>query len=94
MAEFINSKVKKIAIGDSIFKMKTEDDEKKLKGYQYDSLIYRYIRAREQMAEYEYLRDRQSNISNHTEWTVYRQRANSDIMRFMQILEEVIGEHE
>ena len=69
-------------------------DEKKLKGYQYDSLIYRYIRAREQMAEYEYLRDKQSNISNHTEWTVYRQRANRDIMRFVQILDEVIGEHE
>ena len=94
MAEFINSKIKKIAIGDSIFKIKTENDEKKLKGYQYDSLIYRYIRAREQMAEYEFLRDEQSNVSNHTEWTVYRQRANRDIMRFIQILEEVIGEHE
>ena len=70
------------------------NNEKKLKGYQYDSLIYRYIRAREQMAEYEYLRDKQSNVSNHTEWTVYRQRANRDIMRFVQILDEVIGEHE
>jgi len=46
------------------------------------------------MAEYEYLRDKQSNVSNHTEWTVYRQRANRDIMRFVQILDEVIGEHE
>ena len=46
------------------------------------------------MAEYEYLRDKQSNVSNHTEWTVYRQRANRDIMRFVQILNEVIGEHE
>ena len=69
-------------------------DEKKLKGYQYDSLAYRYIRAREAMAEYEYLRDRQSNISNHIEWTKYRQRANRDIMRFIQILNEVMGEHE
>ncbi|MBO6272960.1 hypothetical protein J6O48_09325 [bacterium] len=45
------------------------------------------------MAEYEYLRDRQSNVSNHTEWATYRQRANRDIMRFIQILDETIGEH-
>ena len=69
-------------------------DDKKLKGYQYDSLVYRYIRAREQMAEYEYLRDQQSKISNHLEWNEYRQRANRDIMRFVQILDETIGEHE
>ena len=93
MAEFIGSE-KKISIGNTVFEIKTEEDKKKLKGYQYDSLIYRYIRAREQMAEYEYLRDRQSNISNHTEWAVYRERANRDIMRFIQILNEVIGEHE
>jgi len=92
--EFKCSEIKKVAIGDEIFTIKTEQDEKKLKGYQFDSLVYRYIRAREQMAEYEYLRDRQSNISKHTEWTVYRQRANRDIMRFVQILDEVIGEHE
>lgn len=74
--------------------MQNNEYEKKLKGYQYDSLVYRYILAREQVAEYEYLRDRQSNTSNHTAWTVYRQRANRDIMRFVQILDETIGEHE
>ena len=79
-------------MSDGIIKFDTAD-EKKLKDYQYDSLVYRYIRAREQMAEYEYLRDRQSNISNHTEWTVYRQRADRDIMCFVQILNEVIGEN-
>ena len=83
----------KINISDESLKIDTID-EKKLKCYQYDSLIYRYIRAREQMAEYEYLRDSQSNISNPTKWTTYRQRANRDIMRFVQILNEVIGEHE
>ena len=75
-------------------KAESNYNRKKLKGYQYDSLVYRYIRAREKMAEYEYLRDRQSNVSNHTEWTVYQQRANRDIMRFVQILDETIGEHE
>ena len=65
----------------------------KEKDYMYDSLCYRYIRAREHMAEYEYLRDCQSNKKNATDWTVYRQRANRDIMRFCQILDEAIGEH-
>ena len=94
MAEFIYKGIKSVGIGDKVFKVMTEEDEKKIKGYQYDSLAYRYIRAREAMAEYEYLRDQQSNPSNHTAWTVYRQRANRDIMRFVQILDEVIGEHE
>ena len=38
-----------IGIGDTVFKIKTEKDEKELKGYQYDSLVYRYIRARKRM---------------------------------------------
>ena len=65
----------------------------KEKDYLYDSLCYRYIRAREQMAEYEYLRDCQSNKSSTKDWMIYRERANRDIMRFCQILSEAIGEH-
>ena len=42
----------KIDMSDGSLKIDTID-EKKLKGYQYDSLIYRYIRARESMAEWE-----------------------------------------
>lgn len=89
MAEFIGSE-KKISIGDTIFEIKTEQDEKKLKGYQYDSLVYRYIRAREQMAEYEYIKD----SSKKNDKAYYRQQANRDIMRFCQILDEVIGDHD
>lgn len=63
-------------------------NEKKLKGYQYDSLVYRYIRAREAMAQWEYERDR----SHERAW--YFKQANRDIMRFCQILNEVIGERE
>ena len=63
-------------------------NEKKLKGYQYDSLIYRYIRAREAMAEWEWERDRKQERS----W--YFKQANRDIMRFCQILNEAIGEHD
>ena len=63
-------------------------NEKKLKGYQYDSLVYRYIRAREAMAEWEWERDRKQERS----W--YFKQANRDIMRFCQILNEAIGEHD
>jgi len=83
----------KIDMSDESLKIDTID-EKKLKGYQFDSLVYRYIRAREQMAEYEYLRDRHGNTSEHRDWTIYRERANRDIIRFVQILNEAIGEHE
>lgn len=65
----------------------------KEKDYLYDSLCYRYIRAREQMAEYEYLRQCQSNKCGTKDWMTYRERANRDIMRFCQILDEAIGEH-
>ena len=63
-------------------------NEKKLKGYQYDSLVYRYIRAREAMAELEWERDH----SHDKTW--YFKQANRDISRFCQILNEVMGEHE
>lgn len=63
-------------------------NEKKIKGYQYDSLVYRYIRAREAMAQWEYERDR----SHERAW--YFKQADRDIMRFCQILNEVIGERE
>lgn len=65
-------------------------NKKKLKGYQYDSLVYRYIRAREQMAEYEYVKDSRKEHDK----AYYRLQANRDIMRFCQILDEAIGEHE
>lgn len=66
------------------------NNDKKLKGYQFDSLAYRYIRAREQMAEYEYIKD----SSKKNDKAYYRQQANRDIMRFCQILDEVIGDHD
>ena len=70
--------------------MQNNEYEKKLKGYQYDSLVYRYIRAREQMAEYEYIKE---NKHIHDK-AYYRLQANRDIMRFCQILDEAIGDHD
>ncbi len=90
MAYFVNTDAKSVKVGDAVFKIKTEEDEKKLKGYQYDSLVYRYIRAREQMAEYEFIKDSKREHDK----AYYQRQANRDIMRFCVILNEVMGEHE
>lgn len=88
MADFINNGIKEIEIGDTVLKLFTKEDEKKLKGYQYDSLVYRYIRAREAMAELEWSRDHKLEKSQ------YYDAAKRDIIRFCEILDETIGEHE
>jgi len=64
-------------------------------GYLYDSLVYRYIRARENMAEYEYLRDQTNSNPNycHHDWMTYSTRANRDIARIIELLNEAMGEH-
>ena len=56
--------------------MIVEVKDEHLNGYIYDSLTYRYIRAREAMAEWEWERDH----SHEREW--YFKQANRDIMRF------------
>ena len=63
-------------------------DKKHLNGYIYDSLVYRYIRAREKQAEFEYIYGKTS------ERTSCDTRANRDIVRFCQILDEAIGDHD
>lgn len=63
--------------------------KKHLKGYMYDSLIYRYKYARTQLAELEYkFGDDDKTLQ------FYRDLAERDIMRFIQILNEAIGEHD
>ena len=89
MIEFNNTKIKSVGVGDTVFKVWTENDEKKLKGYQYDSLVYRYIRAREAMAQWEWEKD-----GKYKEKRIYFERADRDILRFCQILNETIGEHD
>lgn len=86
MAEYKNADIKTVKVGDTVFKIFTEEDKKNLKGYQYDSLVYRYIRAREAMAELEWSRDHDFEKSK------YYEIAHRDIVRFCQILDEVIGE--
>ena len=52
-----------------------KEDKRKTKGYLFDSLVYRYIRAREHMAECEYLRDRSSPKSTEShDWLTYKKK--------------------
>ena len=79
-------------IEDSLTKMidyyKNKDEhEKHLKGYMYESLIYRYQLARFSQADYEARAKGESMQES-------RDRAVRDIMRFIQILDEAIGEHD
>jgi len=72
------------------FRQFIEDKNKDehLNGYIYDSLAYRYIRAREQMAEYEFYKDKTKDKKSCYE------QAHRDILRFCEILDEGIGKHD
>ena len=66
--------------------------EKKIKGYGFDSLVFRYKIAREAQArleEKEYRRNGEITKAEHA-----FSRAERDTMRFIQILDELIGEHD
>lgn len=62
--------------------------EKKIKGYGYDSLCLRYRIAREAQAQYEARNKYHGNFER-----AYR-AADRDMMRFYQILDDLIGEHD
>lgn len=73
-----------------------KDDRKKhLKGYMYDSLVYRY-----QLALYKAsLKDAEDiifreGISKKEAEAKARRNYNRDLMRFCEILNEAIGEHD
>ena len=64
-----------------------DNHEKHLKGYIYDSLIFRYQLARYAQADYE-AKAKGESITRQ------RELAIRDIMRFIQILDEGLGEHD
>ena len=71
---------------------KALESDKKIKGYAFDSLIFRYKMAREAQAEWEaYKYRKEGNISKADKALSMAER---DIMRFIQILDDVIGEHD
>ena len=61
-------------------------NDKHLNGYMFDSLVYRYQLARQELAKYiaYYNTNRPLEQENRN--------ANRDIMRFVQILDELVGE--
>ena len=66
----------------------TSKDEKHLKGYIFDSLVYRYKIAREALS-----REQMRTLSNMDPDSAKRIE-NRDVMRFIEILNEAIGEHD
>ena len=58
-----------------------------LKGYIFDSLVFRYITARDAQAELEVRKD-------GSYYETAKSRAGKDKLRFIQILNEAIGEHD
>ena len=66
---------------------------KKIKGYGFDSLIFRYKLAREAEARHKY-KEAFRNGERRYDESYYLDQANRDIMRFIQILDDLIGEHD
>lgn len=70
-------------------------EEKHLKGYMFDSLVYRFkdYQARAFQMEVIDLKNRR-NCSELDARKIIEDRHNRDLVRFIQILDEAIGEHD
>lgn len=73
--------------------IQSKNGDKHLKGYMFDSLVYRYKLARHKMTEMEIAEERKSSHPRH-DYNYYLKQEERDVMRFIQILDEVIGEHD
>ena len=62
------------------------ENDKHLNGYMFDSLVYRYQLARQELAKYI------SYYNSNRPLEQENRNANRDIMRFVQILDELVGE--
>ena len=70
-----------------VHKEEQKGQEKHLKGYIFDSLVYRYQLARFSEADYE-AKEKGASIQET------RDIAIRDIMKFIKILNEAMGEHD
>ena len=75
--------------------LSTQESQKHLKGYMYDSLVYRFkdYQARAFQIEVMDYKNR-FNVSELDARKIVGDRHNRDLMRFIQILDEAIGEHD
>lgn len=76
-------------------KEETKNNEKHLKGYIYDSLVYRYQLALYKATEID-ARDLmiKRNLSRQEAEAQAHVNFNQSLIRFCQILDEAIGEHD
>lgn len=68
--------------------------EKRAKGYGYDSLVFRFKEARYKQAEFEAIEARKNGKDPYTARENAKGRADRDFMRFCQILNDLLGEHD
>lgn len=71
-------------------------EERRLKGYAFDSLVYRYRIAREAQARADAENDLRSGRTDQRAdaYRRHQERADRDLMAFVRILDDVIGEHD
>ena len=77
-----------------MYEFKQKDDPH-LKGYMFDSLVYRFkdYQARAFQMEVMELKHNR-NLPELEARNIIKDRHNRDLMRFVQILNEAIGEHD
>ena len=69
--------------------------DKHTKGYMFDSLVYRFKDYQSRAFNYEVTQIRmRENLSQLVAEEEVRDRHNRDLMRFIQILDDAIGEHD
>lgn len=69
--------------------------DKHTKGYMFDSLVYRFKDYQSRAFNYEVTQMKhQRNLSQLEAEEKVKDRYNRDLMRFIQILDEAIGEHD
>lgn len=81
------------------FSNKSEDaerrmlEERRTKGYAFDSLVFRYRLAREAQARYEAKWD-MAHPNQCEALEIAMKAANRDLLAFIKVLDDVIGEHD
>ena len=71
------------------------ENNKHLKGYMFDSLIYRFKDYQHKAFNYDVmLYKAQKNLPRLDAEIAIKDRYERDLMRFIQILDEAIGEHD
>ena len=71
------------------------ENDKHLKGYMFDSLIYRFKNYQQKAFNYDVMLYKdQKNLPRLDAEIAIKDRHERDLMRFIQILDEAIGEHD